>query len=45
MFDLVVNTAVLGVDGACGVIRTAVESLPFARQAGAPIRQPASSTD
>jgi cytidylate kinase len=45
MFDLVVNTAVLGVDGACGVIRTAVESLPFARQAGAPIRQAAASTD
>jgi len=27
-FDLVVNTAVLGVDGACGAIRAAIESLP-----------------
>jgi cytidylate kinase len=27
-FDLVVNTAVLGVGGACGVIRTALERLP-----------------
>jgi cytidylate kinase len=30
-FDLVVNTAVLGVEGACGAIRTAVASLPLAR--------------
>jgi cytidylate kinase len=27
-FDIVVNTAVLGVDGACTAIRTAVERLP-----------------
>ena len=27
-FDIVVNTAVLGVDGACAAIRTAVERLP-----------------
>ncbi len=33
-FDLVANTAVLGVEGACGAIRTAVASLPFARVAG-----------
>ena len=33
-FDLVVNTAVLGVEGACGAVRTAVASLPFARVAG-----------
>jgi cytidylate kinase len=30
-FDLVVNTAVLGVEGACGAIRTAVASLPVGR--------------
>ena len=32
-FDLVVNTAVLGVEGACGAIRAAIASLP-ARPAG-----------
>jgi cytidylate kinase len=37
-FDLVVNTAVLGVDGACSAIRTAVASLPLARAAGALVR-------
>jgi cytidylate kinase len=30
-FDLVVNTAVLGVEGACSAIRTAVASLPAGR--------------
>jgi len=44
-FDLVVNTGVLGVDGACRAIRTAVESLPFAREAGALTRRAAASTD
>jgi cytidylate kinase len=29
-FDVVVNTAVLGVDGACETIRTAVQRLPVA---------------
>jgi len=37
-FDLVVNTAALGVDGACGAVGTAVASLPFARAAGALVR-------
>jgi cytidylate kinase len=37
-FDLVVNTAVLGVDGSCGTIGTAVASLPFARAAGSLVR-------
>jgi cytidylate kinase len=27
-FDMVVNTAVLGVEGACGTIRAALERLP-----------------
>jgi cytidylate kinase len=37
-FDLVVNTAALGVDGACGAVGTAVARLPFARAAGALVR-------
>jgi cytidylate kinase len=37
-FDLVVNTAVLGIDGSCGAIGAAVASLPFARAAGSLVR-------
>ena len=37
-FDLVANTAVLGVDGTCSAIRAAVASLPVARGAGEPVR-------
>ena len=34
-FDIVVNTAVLGVAGACGAVRASVEKLPRATAAGA----------
>ena len=35
-FDVVVNTGVLGVDGACATIRTAVERLPVPSHTSAP---------
>jgi cytidylate kinase len=37
-FDIVVNTAVLGIAGACGAVRAAVERLPRPAPAGAALR-------
>jgi cytidylate kinase len=37
-FDIVVNTGVLGIEGACGAVRAAVERLPRAAPARAAVR-------